>query len=169
ERMLPSQARRHVRNLGHFVVPMPTENAEPVPIVDPTLLTLLAGICESNELLRFEYLLDDPHAEQRADRRPAEQRAGAGPPPSAAVSSDAGAPSAARPATTAPATTAPSTAASATAGPATAGPATARPGRPSLRRATPLPAPSRFEVEPYLLINRSHRWYLLAYDPDRSE
>src|SRR5699024_8803736 len=73
------------------------------------------------------------------------------------------------PATTAPATTAPSTAASSTAGPATAGPATARPGRPSLRRATPLPAPSRFEVEPYLLINRSHRWYLLAYDPDRSE
>src|SRR5699024_4458398 len=40
---------------------------------------------------------------------------------------------------------------------------------PPVRRATPLPAPSRFEVEPYLLINRSHRWYLLAYDPARGE
>ncbi len=129
ERMLPSQARRNVRNLGHFVVPMPTENAEPVPIVDPSLLTMLAGICESNELLRFEYLLDGPRVEQRTDRRPAEQRSGAGPPPT------------------------------------TPRPATAQP----VRRATPLPVPSRYEVEPYLLINRIHRWYLLAYDPDRSE
>ncbi|WP_158726853.1 helix-turn-helix transcriptional regulator [Tomitella fengzijianii] len=109
ERMLPARVRRHVRNLGHFVVPMPTDNAQPVPIVDPSLLTLLAGSCERHELLRFHY------------------RDGA--PVPAVVS------------------------------------ARQRSGARTVRRATPLPPTQRFEVEPYLLVNRSHRWYLLAFDP----
>ncbi|WP_182348021.1 helix-turn-helix transcriptional regulator [Tomitella gaofuii] len=116
ERMLPEQARRHVRSLGHFVVPMPTENAEPVPAVDASLLTLITGACERHELLRFDY----PESPPAPAARPA---------PAVPV------PSGARPA----------------------------------RRAVPMAPPPRFEVEPYLLINRSHRWFLLAFDPGDGE
>lgn len=127
ERMLPSGVRRQVRNLGHFVVPMPTENAEPVPTVNPSVLTVLASGCDRCERLRFAYRYGavTPGPDQAAKA-----------PPRTSQTSEA------------------------------APQARARPGAgPTAARARPLPPEAWHDVEPYLLINRHHRWYLLAFDP----
>ena len=92
EQILPSRSRLRVRNLNRYTVPLPTNH--PMPIMDPTLLTQIAGLCHSRERLQFTY------PEER------EEPAGAH-----------------------------------------------GPG-----------AENRHDVEPYRLINRQHRWYLLAFD-----
>jgi predicted DNA-binding transcriptional regulator YafY len=86
ETLLPPRVRQRVRNLNRYTVPLP--GSQPVPIVDPELLTMLAGMCDLKERVRFWY-----------DSSPA--RTG---------------------------------------------------------------AESAHDVEPYRLVNRDHRWYLLGYD-----
>lgn len=88
EQVLPTPLRHRVRNLNRYTVPMPA--TRPVPVVDPELLTQLAGLCHSQERLRFWY-------------EPSDQE----------------------------------------------------------------PASDGHDVEPYRLINRGHRWYLLGYDVHR--
>lgn len=53
EQMLPARHRQQVRNLGHYTVPL--DGAQPVPVVDPAVLALLANACDSQERIRFEY------------------------------------------------------------------------------------------------------------------
>jgi predicted DNA-binding transcriptional regulator YafY len=65
EQLLPSALRHQVHTLNRFTVPLP-EN-QPVPVVDPALLTRLAGLCRRRERLRFHYGDDDGGAE--GDRR----------------------------------------------------------------------------------------------------
>ncbi|MHC3001275.1 helix-turn-helix transcriptional regulator [Gordonia metallireducens] len=57
EGTLPDWLRQHVRDLSHFMVPLPHE--EPIPITDPTRLTTLAEACRRHERFRFTYDPDD--------------------------------------------------------------------------------------------------------------
>ncbi len=53
ERALPARHRQQVRNLGHYTVPLP--GSQPVPVVDPALLTLITNACSTRQRIRFEY------------------------------------------------------------------------------------------------------------------
>lgn len=53
ERVLPSRLRQQVRTLNRYTVPLPS--TQPVPVVDPALLTGLAGHCDRRERVRFWY------------------------------------------------------------------------------------------------------------------
>ncbi len=66
ERVLPSRLRQRVRNLNRYTVPLPS--TQPVPVVDPALLSQLAGLCHSRERVRFWYdaAPDTELAEDRA-------------------------------------------------------------------------------------------------------
>lgn len=70
EQLLPDRLRHQVRNIGHYTVPLP--HTQPAPIIDPALLTLLAGLCRGRERLRFAYLdsADDPEAATSHDVEP---------------------------------------------------------------------------------------------------
>jgi predicted DNA-binding transcriptional regulator YafY len=94
EQTLPSRLRARVRTLHRYTVPLPSNH--PMPMVDPTLLTVLVGLCHSRERLRFRYT--DVAAERGAD--------------SLGVS---------------------------------------------------------YDVEPYRLVNRQHRWFLLAFVVEESK
>nr|WP_240945476.1 WYL domain-containing protein [Rhodococcus sp. HNM0569] len=52
ERLLPARVRHRLRNLDRFLVPLPF--AEPAPVVDPRLLTMLVELCRGCERLRFD-------------------------------------------------------------------------------------------------------------------
>ncbi|WP_137120357.1 helix-turn-helix transcriptional regulator [Segeticoccus rhizosphaerae] len=94
EQTLPSRLRIRVHNLGRYTVPLPSNH--PMPMVDPTLLTVLVGLCDSRERLRFRYPEDRVGADEQ----------GAG---------------------------------------------------------------TTYDVEPYRLVNRQHRWYLLAFAVDEGD
>ena len=64
EQILPSRARLLMRNLNRYTVPLPSNH--PAPIIDPTLLTQIAGLCHSRERLRFSY--GENHREGDHDR-----------------------------------------------------------------------------------------------------
>jgi predicted DNA-binding transcriptional regulator YafY len=53
EQVLPSRLRRRVNALQAYTVPVPRDGGGPV--VDPAVLTLLAGACRDHERLRFDY------------------------------------------------------------------------------------------------------------------
>lgn len=65
EQILPSRSRLRVRNLNRYTVPLPSNH--PMPIMDPTLLTQIAGLCHSRERLRFSYRCNGPEAEHGRD------------------------------------------------------------------------------------------------------
>jgi predicted DNA-binding transcriptional regulator YafY len=65
EQILPSRSRLRVRNLNRYTVPLPTNH--PMPIIDPTLLTQMAGLCHQRERLRFSYAASRPGAELARD------------------------------------------------------------------------------------------------------
>lgn len=94
EQTLPSHLRLRMRNLAHYTVPLPSN--QPMPIVDPSMLTMVAGLCHSRERLRFDYLGQCP---------------GSG----------------------------------------------------------AMPARTMHDIEPYRLVNRQHRWFLLGYDVAASD
>ncbi len=54
EQVLPSRLRRRVNSVHTFTVQVPQD--VPAPLVDPELLTQLAGLCRDREQLRFDYL-----------------------------------------------------------------------------------------------------------------
>ena len=53
ERVLSPRVRHRIRTLNHYTVPLPSQ--QPVPVVDPETLTLLVGLCDNHERLRFWY------------------------------------------------------------------------------------------------------------------
>lgn len=57
ERTLPGPLRSRVRNLNRYTVPL--ASTMPMPEVDPAALTLIAGLCDQRERLRFTHT-DDP-------------------------------------------------------------------------------------------------------------
>ncbi|MBG0856444.1 YafY family transcriptional regulator [Streptomyces spinoverrucosus] len=62
EQVLPNRLRRRVGTLNAFTVPM---LRGPQAVVDPALLTELAGLCRDAERLRFEYLDHEGAASRR--------------------------------------------------------------------------------------------------------
>lgn len=54
EQILPSRSRLRVRNLNRYTVPLPSNH--PLPIIDPSQLTQMAGLCHQRERLRFSYV-----------------------------------------------------------------------------------------------------------------
>jgi predicted DNA-binding transcriptional regulator YafY len=52
EQVLPSRLRRRVNSIAAFTVQVPHD--EPAPLIDPELLSQLAGLCRDHERLRFE-------------------------------------------------------------------------------------------------------------------
>ncbi|NYD43199.1 helix-turn-helix transcriptional regulator [Nocardioides panaciterrulae] len=65
ERVLPARLRQQVRLLNRYTVPLPS--AQPAPVVDPAVLTELAGRCDRRERVRFWYDAA-PAAEAEGDR-----------------------------------------------------------------------------------------------------
>lgn len=92
EQTLPAQLRHRVRNLNRYTVPLASNH--PMPIMDPSLLTLIAELCGSNERFRFTYAPPDDESDETCTDE---------------------------------------------------------------------------DVEPYRLVNRQHRWHLLAHDPHAQE
>ncbi|WP_029138522.1 helix-turn-helix transcriptional regulator [Nakamurella lactea] len=121
EQTLPSHLRVRVRNLNRYTVPLPLNH--PMPIVDPTVLILIVGLCDSRERLRFSY------ADAATPAAAGSDAAGSDAEESDAAESDAEESDAAE--------------------------SDAEESDDS---------PTRHDVEPYRLINRQHRWYLLAFD-----
>jgi predicted DNA-binding transcriptional regulator YafY len=63
EQVLPSRLRRRVNTLASYTVQVPADVAGPV--LDPELLSQLAGLCRDREQLRFDYLSHDGTATLR--------------------------------------------------------------------------------------------------------
>ncbi|MER7247610.1 YafY family protein [Kribbella sp. NPDC000426] len=63
EQVLPSRLRRRVNTLANYTVQVPAD--VPGPVVDPELLSQLAGLCRDREQLRFDYLSHDGSATLR--------------------------------------------------------------------------------------------------------
>ncbi|WP_377270174.1 helix-turn-helix transcriptional regulator [Peterkaempfera sp. SMS 1(5)a] len=63
QQVLPSRLRRRVQTLAAYTVPVPVDR--PGPVVDPQLLSTLAGVCRDRERLRFEYRSHDGTATRR--------------------------------------------------------------------------------------------------------
>ena len=59
ERVLSPRVRHRISTLNRYTVPLPAQ--QPVPVVDPELLTLLVSLCDTHERLRFWY--DDEPAD----------------------------------------------------------------------------------------------------------
>ncbi|MBF6178085.1 helix-turn-helix transcriptional regulator [Nocardia otitidiscaviarum] len=51
QRILPARLRHRVSAFGSHTLPVPARG----PLVDPEVLTVLAGVCRDNERLRFDY------------------------------------------------------------------------------------------------------------------
>ncbi len=66
ERLLPSRLRQQVRLLNRYTVPLP--GTQPAPVVDPALLTGLAGRCDRRERMRFWYDAAPGDGDDRDDR-----------------------------------------------------------------------------------------------------
>lgn len=61
EQTLPSHLRHRIRNLNRYTVPLASNH--PMPVMDPDLLTRIAGLCGSSERFRFRYVdVDSPAA-----------------------------------------------------------------------------------------------------------
>ncbi|WP_152347593.1 helix-turn-helix transcriptional regulator [Brevibacterium sp. CFH 10365] len=135
ESILPAAVRARVQSLAHFTVPV--VGNQPMPIVDPNLIVTLIDHCRRHERLRFRY------RSESADR-----------PPGGSADSGTGDPGSADPGT-ADASTGDIDAADSEAG-----------GPPTSEAASSSPAEEvHLEVEAYRLVNRQHRWHLLAFDP----
>jgi predicted DNA-binding transcriptional regulator YafY len=53
QQVLPARLRRRVRALQAATIPVPWD--KPVPVVEPQVLTTLAGVCRDRQVLRFDY------------------------------------------------------------------------------------------------------------------
>jgi predicted DNA-binding transcriptional regulator YafY len=64
EQVLPTRLRHRVNALQAYTEPVPADR--PGPVVDPAVLTALAGACRDQERLRFDYRRHDGSAAVRA-------------------------------------------------------------------------------------------------------